>query len=52
MYICGIELIPYKTFLLKVKRLKNMRNLNAFELLLHERGQIKEIVLLYQCSHK
>ncbi len=52
VYICGIELITYKTFLLKVKRLKNVRNLNAFELLLHERGQIKEIVLLYQCSHK
>ncbi len=41
--------------LLKVRRLKNMMNLNAFtmkKVLVHERGQIKEIILLYQCSHK
>ncbi len=38
----------FKTILLKVKRLKNMMNLNiSTEVLVHERGQIKEIILLY-----
>ncbi len=35
--------------LLKVKRFNNMINLNAFtmkKVLVHERGQIKEIILL------
>ncbi len=44
----------FKTLLLKVTRLKKMRNLNAFPLkcLSVKRGQIKEIILLYQCRHK
>ncbi len=42
----------FKTLLLKVKRLKNdeFKRIST-EVLVHERGQIKEIILLYQCSH-
>ncbi len=46
---------PWLKVLLKVKRLKNMVNLNAFtmkKVLVHERGQIKEMFLLSQCIHK
>ncbi len=44
------EPVRFKTLLLKVKRLQNMRNLNAFTLkkvLVHESRKINEIIMLY-----
>ncbi len=40
-FVKGWEIIEYEEF----KRIST-------EVLVHERGQIKEIILLYQCSHK
>ncbi len=37
--------------LLKVHHMRNFKHIST-EVLVHERGQIKEIILLYQCSHK
>ncbi len=41
----------FKTYLLKVKILKyeEFKRIST-EALVHERGQIKEMILLYQCS--
>ncbi len=46
---------PWLKDLLKVKRMKNVMKLNALKMekvLVHEKGQIKEMILLYQCSHR
>ncbi len=51
--LLAIEPARFKTLLLKVKRLKNMMNLNAFPLkYLSMKEGNKGIILLYQCSHK